>query len=160
MVDLTVVHTLPKAGNLLLLGLALLLVVACSSGSGGSSGQATQLPRDNAAPTRVAGPNASIEPRSGPPGTQVTVNGTGWPPGVTVDLTDSSSPGVSSAPFASATTDSTGSFTAGFRLERAADGSELRVGRFDLVARSASTSVSVPFQVETRRPVTGPGPGG
>jgi hypothetical protein len=159
MVEPSTVLMLPKTG-LFLLGLALLLLVACSSGSDGSSGQVTQAPRDNAAPTRVGGPNASIEPRSGPPGTQVTVNGTGWPPGVTVDLTDSSSPTVSSAPFASATTDSTGSFTAGFRLERAADGSELRVGRFDVVARSASTSVSVPFQVETRRPVTGPGPGG
>jgi hypothetical protein len=153
-------HTLPEARTLLLLGPVLLLLIACSSDSSSPSGQATQPPRDNAASTRVAGPNASIEPRSGPPGTQVTVNGSGWPAGVTVDLTDSSSPGVSSAPFASVTTDSTGSFTAGFRLERAADGSELRVGRFDVVARSASTSVTVPFQVETRRPVTGPGPGG
>jgi hypothetical protein len=154
------VHTLPK-GTLLLLGLGLLLGVACSSGSGGSSAQPTRASRDNAAPTRSSGPNASIEPRSGPPGTQVTVNGTGWPPGVTVDLTDDSSPpSVSSAPFASVTTDATGSFTAGFRLERAADGSELRVGRLGVVARSASTSVTVPFQVETRRPVTGPGPGG
>jgi hypothetical protein len=160
MVEPSTLHPLPKAGTLFLLGLVLLLLVACSSGSDSSSGQATLAPRDNAAPTRVAVPSASIEPRSGPPGTQVTVNGTGWPPGVTVDLTDSSQSGVSSPPFASATTDATGSFTAGFRLERAADGSELRVGRFDVVARSASTSVTVPFQVETRRPVTGPGPGG
>jgi hypothetical protein len=160
MVEPSTSYPLPKTGTLFLLGLVLLLLVACSSGSEGTSGQATQSPRDNAAPTRVAGPSASIEPRSGPPGTQVTVNGTGWAPGVTVDLTDSSSPGVSSSPFANATTDSNGSFTASFRLERAADGSELRVGRFDVVARSASTSVTVPFQVETRRPVTGPGPGG
>jgi hypothetical protein len=159
MVEPSTVHTQPKAGALLFLAFVLLLVVGCSSSSGSSSGPATQAPRDNAASTRVSGPNASIEPRSGPPGTQVTVNGTGWPPGVTVDLTDSS-PGVSGAPFATVTTDSTGSFTAGFRLERAADGSELRVGRFDVIARSASTSVTVTFQVETRRPVTGPGPGG
>jgi hypothetical protein len=160
MVEPSTLHPLPKTGTLFLLGLVLLLLVACSSGSGGTSGQATQSPPDSAAPTRTSGPSASIEPRSGPPGTQVTVNGTGWPPGVTVDFIDSSRSGVSGAPFASVTTDSTGSFTAGFRLERAADGSELRVGRFDVVARSSSTSVTVPFQVETRRPVTGPGPGG
>jgi hypothetical protein len=153
------VYSLAKAWTLLVTGLLVLLVAACGSDAGGSSAQATQPPRDNAAPTRVAGPNASIEPLSGPPGTQVTVNGSGWPPGVTVDLTGSPPPGISSAPFVSVTTDSTGSFSAGFRLERAADGTELHVGRFDIVARSASASVTVPFQVETRRPITGPGPG-
>jgi hypothetical protein len=58
------------------------------------------------------------------------------------------------------TTDGSGSFVARFRLERKADGSELQTGRYDIIARAANVQVDVPFLVETRRPITGPGPGG
>jgi hypothetical protein len=47
-----------------------------------------------------------------------------------------------------------------FRLEKQPDGSDLRVGPFDLIARSGTTEVPFSFQVETRRPLDGAGPGG
>jgi hypothetical protein len=99
-----------------------------------------------------------VDPRSGPPGTQVTVSGSGWAPRspITVAAASSSSP----QPYASVTTTDDGSFTARFRLEKTPDGSDLKIGRFDLVARAAGTEVTLPFQIEVARPVRNPGDGG
>jgi hypothetical protein len=36
----------------------------------------------------------------------------------------------------------------------------LKVGRYDLIARTSTTQVDIPFLVETRRPIRNPGPGG
>jgi hypothetical protein len=67
---------------------------------------------------------------------------------------------TNAAPFAQLTTGADGSFVARFRLERAPDGAALKVGRFDLIARSTNGQVTVPFQVEVARPVRNPGDGG
>jgi len=142
--------------------LAVLAVAAFACGGGGDKPAAGEgSARPAAAPTRPSGrPTAAVEPKSGPPGTQVTVTGTGWPAGVLVDVTAVLPPGVTAPPYATVTTDGSGSFIAQFRLEKRPDGADLQVGRFDLIARSAGVQLDVPFLVETRRPIFGPGPGG
>jgi hypothetical protein len=63
-------------------------------------------------------------------------------------------------PYASIPAAEDGSFTARFRLEKQPDGSDLRVGPFNLIAHSGASDVPFSFQVETRRPLDGAGPGG
>jgi hypothetical protein len=77
-----------------------------------------------------------------------------------VDLTGTVPAGVKAPPYATVVTDGSGGFTAHFRLETTADGGELKVGRYDLIARTSTTQVDIPFLVETRRPIRNPGPGG
>ena len=84
----------------------------------------------------------------------------GWPPGVLIDVTGALPAGVRANPFATTTTDQSGSFSVSFRLEMTPDGDDLEVGRYNLVVRSASNQVDVPFLVETRRPLQNNGPGG
>jgi hypothetical protein len=67
---------------------------------------------------------------------------------------------TNAAPYAQLTTSADGTFEARFRLERAPDGTALKVGRFDLVARSTNGQVLIPFQVESPRPIRDPGDGG
>jgi hypothetical protein len=100
-----------------------------------------------------------VEPRSGPPGGFVTVTGASWPSGVLVDITGVLPPGIKADPYATTTTDQSGAFTVRFRLEKTPDGNDLEVGRFDLIVRSASNEVDIPFVVETRRPIQNNGPG-
>jgi hypothetical protein len=90
----------------------------------------------------------------------VTVTGSGWPAGITIDLTGQVPAGVQASPYATVVTDGSGGFVARFRLEKTPDGNELEAGRFDLIARAPSVQVGIPFQVETRRPIRNPGPGG
>ena len=153
-------------GRVSLLFLAGLLAVAVACGgddtapSSNSSSQGTQA-RPTSAPTRPSsGPTAAVDPKSGPPGSEITVTGSGWPAGVLVDLTGTVPSGVKAPPYATVVTDGSGRFTAHFRLEATADGAELKVGRYDLIARSSSMQVDIPFLVETRRPIRNPGPGG
>jgi hypothetical protein len=148
---------------LLLFAGLLALTLACGGdgASSGSPGASSTQPRPTAAPARaVSGPSAVVEPRSGPPGSEVTVTGSGWPSGVQVDLTGVVPAGSKATPYATVLTDGSGAFVAHFRLEKTPDGNELQVGRFDLIARSASAEVDIPFLVETRRPIRNPGPGG
>ncbi len=77
-----------------------------------------------------------------------------------VDVTSRLPAGATVQPYATALTDQSGGFVVRFRLEETADGNELQVGGFELIVRSASVQVSVPFLVQTRRPLTRPGPGG
>jgi hypothetical protein len=143
----------------LVITLTAALAMACG-GSNGSDGSRGPNTKNREAPSATSGatrPQALLEPRSGPPGTSVTVTGSGWPAGVTVDLISRT---PSAPPYASALTDGNGSFSVQFRIEKAPDGSDLQVGRFDLIARSAGAEVRIPFQVETRRPLIGPGQGG
>ena len=136
------------------------VAAACSGGSSSPSSPTTQ-PRVTTAPARPAsGPSASVEPRSGPPGSELTVTGSGWPSGVLIDVTGTVATGVKAPPYATVVTDGSGGFVARFRLEKTPDGKELQVGRYDLIARSATTQVDIPFLVESRRPIFGPGPGG
>jgi hypothetical protein len=143
-------------GPRLALAVGVVIVLVAAACGGGSAPQVTAT----RAPTPVRptnGPSAALEPNSGPPGTRITVTGSGWTPRTQVTLTSAT---LSGAPYATATTGDDGSFVLSFTLEKAPDGSELRVGRFDLVAASASSRVQLPFQVEVRRPVRGPDSGG
>jgi len=149
--------------TLLLFAGVVALALACGGNeapASSGSGQGTQ-PRATSVPTRPAsGPTALVEPRSGPPGSEITVTGSGWPSGILVDLTGTVPAGVQAPPYATVVTDGAGAFVAHFRLEKTPDGNELQVGRFDLIARSVGASVAIPFLVETRRPIRNPGPGG
>lgn len=101
---------------------------------------------------------ASIDPRSGPAGTTVTVTGSGWPASAPVAI---GGVGQNEArPYATIVTTESGSFRVSFVLERQPDGRPLEVGRFELVARSGTAEVSIPFQVLTPRPVAQPRDGG
>jgi hypothetical protein len=139
-----------------------LLLAACSSGS--DTADVTVSPNQEEA-TRApanppAGPRAIIEPNSGPPGTEVTVRGSGWEPGVLIDVTGDLPAGSSAAPYETVVSNADGSFTASFRLENTPDGSALSTGRYNLIARSTGGQVAIPFLVETRRPVGNSGPSG
>ena len=140
----------------LLLTVTALLLTAC--GVDDDSGGTTATAR-TPAPTRavISGPSASVAPRSGPPGTEITVSGNGWPARSVIEVVARTGQGAAYASVAAA---DDGSFTARFRLEKQPDGSDLRVGPFDLIARSGATEVPFAFQVETRRPLNGAGPGG
>lgn len=144
---------------LLLCAATAVFLIAC----GGDDGPKTvnQAPEPTARPTRaVSGPTASVEPRSGPPGSVITVSGASWPPGVLIDVTGELPAGTKADPYATTTSNQAGAFSVSFRLEKTADGGELQVGRYDLIVRSASVEVDVPFLVETRRPIQNQGPGG
>jgi hypothetical protein len=139
--------------------LVTLLLVAC--GNEGSLSRPTATPGAlTTATTAPSGPQAVVEPRSGPPGTEITVTGTGWEPGVLVDITGRLDPGVTADPYETVLTDAQGAFSVRFRLESTPDGIDLHTGRYDLIARSAASQVQVPFLVEVRRPISGPAPGG
>jgi hypothetical protein len=146
-----------KKLSLALVALVALVMVAC--GGGGASTPSSR-PAATSAPTRpTSGPSASVEPKTGPPGTQVEVSGSGWPAKASVVITGDASPGQTAKPYAAVTVRDDGSFLGAFLLEKKADGTELGVGRYDLVIQSGSTEVRVPFQVQTRRPVA-PTPSG
>lgn len=130
-----------------------ILVAGVLSACGGSAGTS-----GGPAATATRGANSvSVSPKSGPPGTLVTVNGSGWAPGIEVVITGVA-PGQ--APYTTAITDRTGGFRASFFLEKKPDGSALETGRFDIVASAGNVNVTIPYIVEVRRPVPGPGPGG
>lgn len=135
-----------------------IFLIAC--GGDDESPTLSQQAGPTARPTRaVSGPTASVEPRSGPPGGFVTVSGASWPAGVLVDVTGILPPGTKADPYATTTTDQSGAFSVRFRLEKTPDGADLQVGRFDLIVRSASAEVDIPFVVETKRPIQNNGPG-
>ena len=107
-----------------------------------------------------SGPTAVVEPRSGPPGTEVKISGSGWPSDVAIAVTGNLQAGVNADPFATAVTDDSGAFTVRFRLEETPNGKDLEVGPYNLTVRSATAEVNLPFQVQTRRPIQNSGPGG
>lgn len=148
--------------RLVSLGIILCIAVFVATGcsSGGESRTVRPTPRPTTAvPTRGSGPQASIDPRSAPPGTEVAILGTGWPALSPILITAAENP-TNAPPYAQLTTDKDGSFVARFRLEKAPDGTALKVGRFNLIARGSTAAITIPFQVETPRPVRNPGDGG
>ncbi len=148
---------------ILLLGVfAALFAVACGGNDTPSTDStATRAPSISAAATNTPeGAYVIVEPKAGPPGTEVTVTGSGWEPGALIDVTGALEPGATGDPYKTVTSAADGSFTARFRLEATPDGTTLSTGRYDLIARSASTQVTIPFIVETRHPITGSGPTG
>jgi hypothetical protein len=142
----------------IVLSVALSIAIACSSGGNSKAVRPTPGPA-TALPTRGSGPQASIDPKSAPPGTEVAILGTGWPALSPILITAAENP-TNAPPYAQLTTDKDGSFVARFRLEKAPDGTALQVGRFNLLAHGTTASVTIAFQVETARPVRNPGDGG
>ncbi len=127
----------------------LILLVA---GCGGSS---TPTPTAVATATATpAGPRATIDPRNGPPGIQVTVMGSGWPAGAHVDLIGALDPGQQGTPYATVVADADGNFQARFRIEKTATGADLQTGRYDVFARSGDISVDMLYLVDVRRPIS------
>jgi hypothetical protein len=127
---------------------------ACGGDEGGSS-RITPAPRV----TATAGATASLDPRSGPPGTLLTVSGAGWPAGASVEVR-AEALGANGPPFARAEVNAAGVFQVSFRLEALPDGSELQVGVLALRVESGSSLVRLTYLVEVRRPVRSGGPGG
>ena len=145
----------------LLLTLAGLFLTACGGSDDDPGPSVTRAPSNTGtATTTPEGPQAVVEPRSGPPGTQITVRGSGWEPGVLIDLTGELAPGATADPYETVLTGQDGSFSASFRLETTPDGIVLTTGRYNLIARTTSSQVTIPFLVETRRPVGASGPQG
>ncbi len=144
-------RTIRLLGAFLALGL-----LAC-----GASEEVVVTPTAPLAAT-AAGPSVRLEPRSGPPGTEVAVSGNGWPAGATVTVTAVEDQRQSAAPpYLTAVRSPEGAFSVRFRLEKTPSGADLGVGVLNLVARVDGTAVELPFLVEVRRPVgSGPGPGG
>ena len=146
-----------------LLGIIAVFSTACGSGGDDApAATATRAPTigASASASTPSGPNAAVEPRSGPPGIEVTVRGSGWEPGVLIDLTGELAPGATADPYETVVSGQDGSFSASFRLEAAPDGAQLSTGRYNLIARSPANQVTIPFLVETRRPIGGSGPQG
>jgi hypothetical protein len=144
--------------------LAALFALAAALVACGGDNPESNEPGPSARPTQRTqpgrtGPSLTVDPRSGPPGTLVTVSGSGWPGREQIQITAVENP-TNAAPFAQVTTGEDGAFTARFRLDRAPDGSQLKVGPFNLLARSGGAQATVAFQVESPRPVRGPGDGG
>jgi len=135
--------------------LLFMLVVACGTSSSPSTAQTQPTARAQTA-QRSSGPSARLDPEAGPPGTEVTVSGSGWTANAEVIVIGP----VRGDPYVTTRATPDGSFTAKFRLEKQPDGSELHTGRFQLIARSGATEVQIPFLVETSRPVRRPGDGG
>jgi len=138
------------------------VAVACGGGDSDSTrqGNPTSRPSTSATERPTSGPRAMIEPREGPPGTRVTVSGSGWKPNETIDLLGGVARGETPPTYGTVTADSSGAFSFSFRLETGAGGTTLQPGRFDLIVKSTANEVDVPFLVETRRPVGSNGPGG
>jgi hypothetical protein len=144
--------------RLLLAALAIVFVSLAASCSGPTkTTSVTTKPSATATRKPAAGPSASLDPKSGPPGIDVTASGTGWPAGIEVSITGGT-PG--SKPYATALTDRSGSFSAKFFLEKKPDGSALETGRFDIIASAGDTVVTVPYIVAVRRPTGGSDSGG
>ncbi len=135
--------------------------LALSALACGGTEKVVATPTATAAAT-PSGPSVRLEPRSGPPGTEVVVSGSGWAAGATVTVTALEGRRESVAPpYLTVVTSAEGAFSARFRLEKTPSGAELRVGVLNLIARVDTTEVRLPFLVEVRRPVgSGAGQGG
>jgi hypothetical protein len=148
-----------KLSGVLVLVLSVLL--AACGGSDDSSGRSTSTTRPTSTARPLNGPTAVIEPKSGPPGTQVTISGSGWPASATITIDGVSTTGQTGKAYATVRAANDGTFRSQFLLEKAANGDELQVGRYDFFVRSGASEVDLPFLVEVRRPVRVPGgPGG
>jgi len=151
-----------RIGFLLTAVVLALVAVACGGGDGDTTtlSNPSSRPSTSATERPTSGPRAVIEPREGPPGTRVTVSGSGWKPNETIDLLGGVARGETPPTYGTVTADSSGAFSFSFRLETGAGGTTLQPGRFDLIVKSTANEVDVPFLVETRRPVGSNGPGG
>ena len=144
----------PVPGSWFLIVFASILwLAAVACGGGGDKAVTVASTRPPAAANASTGPSAELDKDHGPPGTDLRLTGKGWP--ALAQVTVSNAANV----FATVTTTSAGSFCAHFRLDKTPGGSDLKTGRMDLVVSVAKESVSLPFQVESIRPVAGRAPG-
>jgi hypothetical protein len=102
---------------------------------------------------------ATIVPEMGPPGTEVTITGTGWGPGLPVLITTVDAE-PNSKPYAEVTSLVDGTFSAKFRIEKTPGGAELKQGRLNLMIAGFKGNTTIPFTVEPPRPVRPGGAGG
>lgn len=124
------------------------LVVAC----GGESKTAEPKPTVTNTPLPEIF-RARIAPESGPPGTEVTITGAGWGPGLPVSITTINAE-TNSKPYVETNSAPDGTFTAKFRLEKTPGGAELKQGRLDLVIAGFKGNTTISFNVEPPRPVS------
>ena len=131
----------------ILASLAVALSVAC----GGGSGPAEVKPTVTSTPLPDIF-RATISPNTGPPGTEVTISGTGWGPELPVTITSADAE-PNSKPYFDGRTDTSGNFNAKFRLEKTPGGAELKQGRLDLIVAGLKGNTTLSFTVEPPRPV-------
>jgi hypothetical protein len=142
----------------LILLAALALVAYLAAACGGDSNTAAPKPTVTNTPLPAIF-RAQIAPEMGPPGTEVTVSGTGWGPGLPVSITTSTAE-PNSKPYAEVTTGADGSFSTKFRLEKTPGGAELKQGRLELLVAGFKGNTTLIFTVEPPRPVRPGGPAG
>src|SRR4051794_20114551 len=144
-----------KLSATILAVLSMLFLVACGGGGNSTSTavRSQPTPRPTAKPS-TGGPTASVDPKSGPAGTQVTVKGTGFPANADVLIIGDVS-GPAGDPYAHITAGSDGSFSTSFVLSKLPSGADLKVGPYGLIARVGSTNVPMAFQVERLNAVPG-----
>jgi len=139
------------------LALAVLAYFASACGGEGSN---TAAPKPTVTNTPLAQVfRATIAPETGPPGTEVTITGIGWGPGLPVSITSVDAE-PNSKPYAEVTSQGDGTFSAKFRLEKTPGGAELKQGRLNLIIAGFKGNTTIGFTVEPPRPVRPGGQGG
>ena len=89
---------------------------------------------------------ATVQPEGGPLGTEITVAGSGWGPGLPVSVTLSGA-AFDAMPYAATQSDAAGNFIVKFRIERGPAGEDLKPGRLDLLVIGFKGNTVVPFQL-------------
>jgi hypothetical protein len=135
----------------LILVFALCLVAYFATACGGEGKTAEPKPTVTNTPLAALF-RATIAPESGPPGTEVTITGIGWGPGLPVTITTVDAE-PNSKPYAEVQSLADGTFTAKFRLEKTPAGAELKQGRLNLIVAGFKGNTTLYFTVEPPRPV-------
>ena len=135
-------------------------VIAFLASACGGEGSNTTAPKPTVTNTPLAQVfRATITPETGPPGTEVTVTGVGWGPGLPVSIT-TDNPEPNSKPYVEVTSQPDGTFNARFRLEKTPGGAELKQGRLNLIVAGFKGNTVIAFTVEPPRPVQPSNPRG
>jgi hypothetical protein len=135
----------------LTLALTLCLVAYLAAACGGEGKTAEPQPTVTNTPLAALF-RATMTPENGPPGTEVTITGVGWGPGLPVQITTVDAE-PNSKPYAEVQSLADGSFTAKFRLEKTPGGAELKQGRLNLIVAGFKGNTTLSFTVEPPRPV-------
>jgi hypothetical protein len=144
----------------LFLVLTLAVVAYLASACGGDGNNTAAGPKPTVTNTPLAQVfRATIVPETGPPGTEVTITGTGWGPGLPVSITADNAE-TNSKPYSEVTSLADGTFTAKFRLEKTPGGAELKQGRLNLIVAGFKGNTTISFTVEPPRPPRPSGAGG
>ena len=141
----------------LILALAAVAYFASACGGEGNNNAAPKPTVTNTPLAQVF--RATIAPETGPPGTEVTITGVGWGPGLPVSISTVDAE-ANSKPYSEVTTLADGTFSAKFRLEKTPGGAELKQGRLNLLIAGFKGNTTIGFTVEPPRPVRPGSPGG